>query len=71
MLLDVAPAPVTIGILVAVILLVIGFVVLLCVGLVFFLWYRKRSKRGEEMILPKDLSAAGAEPIQPNNPNQP
>ena len=71
MLLDVAPAPVTIGILVAVILLVIGFVVLLCVGLVFFLWYRKRSKRGEEMIFPDKLAAAGAEAIQPNNPNQP
>ena len=71
MLLDVAPAPVTIGIFVAVILLVIGFVVLLCGGLVFFLWYRKRSKRGEEMIFPKDLSVAGAEPIQPNNSNQP
>ncbi len=71
MLLDVAPAPVTIGIFVAVILLVIGFVVLLCGGLVFFLWYRKRSKRGEEMIFPDELAAAGAQPIQPNNPNQP
>jgi len=71
MLLDVAPAPVTIGIFVAVILLVIGFVGLLCGGLVVFLWYRKRSKRGEEMIFPEDLSVARAEPIQPNNPNQP
>ena len=70
-MLDVAPAPVTIGIFVAVILLVIGFIVLLSGGLVVFLWYRKRNKRSEEMIFPKDLSMAGAEPIQPNNPNQP
>lgn len=71
MLLDAAPESVTIGILVAVILFVIGFVGLVLGGLVFFLWYRKRSQRGEEMIFPEDLPAAGAESIQPSNPNQP
>jgi hypothetical protein len=66
--LDVAPDPVGMGALLAVILLVIGFIVLLAVGLVLFLWYRKRGMRGLEMIRPDTLAA---EPTQPNNPNQP
>ena len=64
MLLDVAPDPVGMGALLAVILLVIGFIILLAAGLVLFLWYRKRSMRGLEMIRPD------AQPAQPNNPNQ-
>ena len=68
MILDVAPDPVGMGALLAVILLVIGFIVLLAVGLVLFLWYRKRSLRGVEMIRPDTLTAA---PPQPSNPNQP
>jgi len=58
MLLDAAPETVTIGIALAVILFVIAFVVLLAVGLVIFLWYRKRSMRGIEMISPQNLSPA-------------
>ena len=68
MILDVAPDPVGMGALLAVILLVIGFIVMLAAGLVLFLWYRKRSLRGVEMIRPDTLSA---EHIQPSNPNQP
>jgi hypothetical protein len=67
-LLDVAPNPVGTGVLFAVILLVIGFIALLAVGLVAFLWYRKRSMRGVEMIRP-DLPPT--EHAQPSNPNQP
>ena len=68
MILDVAPDPVGAGALLAVILLVVGFIVLLAVGLFVFLWYRKRSMRGFEMIRPDRLSAGHT---QPSNPNQP
>ena len=68
--LDVAPDPVGVGPLLAVILLVIGFIVLLAAGLVLFLWYRKRSMRGVEMIR-SDALSAGSAPAQPSNPNQP
>ena len=61
-LLDLAPDPVSTGIVVAVILFVIALVLLLAGALVFFLWYRKRSRRNSEMIRPN---------TQPNNPNQP
>jgi hypothetical protein len=70
-LLDVAPDPVGIGALLAVVLLVIGFIVLLAVGLVLFLWYRKRSMRSLEMIRPDALSTGRAQHPQPSNPNQP
>jgi hypothetical protein len=70
-LLDAAPDPVGIGALLAVVLLVIGLIVLLAVGLVLFLWYRKRSMRGVEMIRPDTLSAGHTQPGQPSNPNQP
>lgn len=70
-LLDAAPDPVGIGALLAVVLLVMGFIVLLAVGLVLILWYRKRSLRGVEMIRPDAASACSARPAQPNNPNQP
>ena len=70
MILDVAPDPVGMGALLAIILLVIGFIVLLAVGLVLFLWYRKRSMRGVEMIR-SDAVSAGSAPAQPSNPNQP
>ena len=66
--LDVAPDPAGTGALLAVTLLVIGFIVLLAAGLVLFLWYRKRSLRGLEMIRPDTLSV---EHTQPSNPNQP
>jgi hypothetical protein len=69
--LDAAPNPVGIGALLAVILLVIGLIVLLAVGLVLFLWYRKRSLRGVEMIRPDVLSAGSVQHAQPSNPNQP
>jgi uncharacterized membrane protein YkvI len=65
-LLDVAPDPVGFGALLAVILLVLGFIVLLAIGLVLFLWYRKRSMRGLEMIRPDILPT---EPAQSSKPN--
>ena len=50
--LDVAPDPAGNGALLAVTLLVIGFIALLAVGLFLFLWYRKRNMRHAEMICP-------------------
>lgn len=70
-LLDVAPDPVGMGALLAVVLLVVGFIVLLAVGVVLFLWYRKRSMRGLEVIRPDALSADSAQHAHPSNPNQP
>lgn len=70
-LLDVAPDRVGTGVLLAVVLLVIGFVLLLAAGLVVFLWYRKRSMRGVVMTPPGTLPSAGADRVQPINPNQP
>ena len=70
-LLDVAPDPVGTGALLAVILLVIGLVLLLSMGLVVFLWYRKRSLRHVEMIRTDVQSAASAPPAHLSNPNQP
>lgn len=69
-LLDVAPDPASTGVLLAAVLLVIGFIVLLAVGLVLFLWYRKRSLRGVAMVRPDALPVGGAD-RQPSNPNQP
>lgn len=65
LILDVAPDPVGVGATVAVVLLIIGFLLLLGFGLVAFLWYRKRSLRGVEMIRPD------TELAQPSKPNQP
>lgn len=70
-LFDIPPDPAGIGALMAVVLLVIGFIALLAVGLVLFLWYRKRSLRGVVMIHLEPLPVAGAEHIQPSQPNQP
>ncbi len=66
MLFDLAPDPTPggIGAVLAVLLLVIGFIALLAAALVVFLWYRKRSLRGTEMFRP-ELEA------QPSHPNQP
>jgi len=49
-LIDVTPLPGGIAVVIAVVLLVIGFVILLLGALVVFLWYRKRSMRNQEMI---------------------
>ena len=71
--LDVRPdpvGPVGIGIVAVVLLMVIGFVILAAAGLVFFLWYRKRSLRTVEMIRPDTAAVMAAAPAQPNNPNQ-
>lgn len=67
-LLDVAPDPVSMGIVLAAVLFVIALVVLLIGALVFFLWYRKRSRRNSEMIRPEGSSTAA--PHQVNSPNQ-
>ena len=48
-LIDVAPDPVGLGVVAAVILFVVGFIVLLAAALVVFLWYRKRSVRHLEI----------------------
>jgi flagellar basal body-associated protein FliL len=70
-LLDVAPNPVATGALLVVILLVVGLVLLLAIGLVGFLWYRKRGQRGVEMTRPDVQSTRSAQPAQPSKPNQP
>ena len=68
---DVAPDPVRSGAALGVALVVIAFVILVvgAAALVFFLWYRKRSQRTEEMIRPEYSSTTG--PVQVNSPNQP
>ena len=65
--LDVAPDPAGTGVLLAVILLVIGFIVLIAFGLVLFLWYRKRRMSHVEMIRPDILPT---EPAQTRELNQ-
>jgi hypothetical protein len=64
-LFDVAPDPTGIGLLVAMVILVVGIIALLAAGLVVYLWHRKRSLRGVEMIRPDTVTTA-----QPSNPNQ-
>ena len=59
--LDVAPDPAGLGELLAVILLVIGFIVLFAFGLVLFLWYRKRNLRHVEMVRPDILPTEPAQ----------
>ena len=54
LLIDVAPDPVGIGVVLAVVIFVISAVVVLAGGLVLFLWYRKRTRRHQEMIRPAD-----------------
>ena len=84
-LLDIPPEPAGIGTFLAVVFLVIGFILLLTAGLVIYLWFRKRSLRGIEMVRHDTLPASGwpqatsptvreglsAPPAQPNIPNQP
>lgn len=67
MLLDLAPDPVGLGLAAVVIILVLGFIALLVVALVVFLWYRKRRMRGSKW----PEQQPGAESVQPSNPNQP
>ena len=54
---DVAPDPVSIGVVLAVVILVIAAVLVLASVLVLVLWYRKRSRRHQEMIRPEDFSS--------------
>jgi len=69
-LIDVAPDPVTTGVAVAVVvMLVVAAVLAIAAGLVFFLWYRKRRLRHREMI-PADGSPS-FDSVQVNQPNQP
>jgi hypothetical protein len=51
-IIDIAPDPAGVGVVAAVILFVVGFVVLLAAALVVFLWYRKRSMRHREIGRP-------------------
>jgi hypothetical protein len=83
-ILDIPPEPAGIGAFLAIVFLVIGVILLLVAGLVVYLWFRKRSLRGIEMIRPDILPASGwpsgtsptlregvsASPAQPNSPNQ-
>ena len=68
LLFDIAPGPEGTSVLLAVVLLGMGFVVLFAGGLVVFLWYRKRSLRGVEMIRPNTLPTGRH--AHPSNPNQ-
>ena len=71
LLLDARPpvGPVGVGIITVVLLLVIGFMILAALGLVYFLWSRKRKLRTVEMIRPEAAPMVAAQ-AQPNNPNQ-
>ncbi len=71
--LDVRPdpvGPVGVGILAVVLLMVIGLVILAALGLVLFLWYRKRKLRMVDMIR-ADAAPVMAAVAHPNSPNQP
>ena len=68
-LLDVAPDPVSIGVVLAVLFYILGLIGLLAVALVVFLWYRKRDMRTVEMSRPASLPSNAD--VQPSNPNQP
>ena len=59
--LDIAPDPVGMGAVLAVILFVCAVVIGLAGALVLFLWYRKRSLRHTEVIRP-DNPASGEQP---------
>jgi hypothetical protein len=71
MLIDVAPDPVTtgVGVAVAVVMLVVAAIFAMAAGLVFFLWYRKRRLRQQEMIRPD--GSPSFDSVQVNHPNQP
>jgi hypothetical protein len=66
-LIDIPPDPAGMGRLPAVVLLVLGFILLLAAVLVVFLWYRKRSLRGVEIIR---HDALPTQPAQRSRPNQ-
>ncbi len=51
--LDVAPDPVSLGVIALVIIFVIAAVVVMAGALVFFLWYRKRSLQHSENDSPR------------------
>ena len=59
-ILDVAPDPVNVGVVVAVVMFISVAVIELAGALVFFLWYRKRSMRAREMIRPEANSPVGS-----------
>ncbi len=67
-LFDIPPDPGGLGLVPAVLVLVLGFILLLAAGLVVFLWYRKRSLRGVEMIRPDALPTNTDQPSKPNQP---
>jgi hypothetical protein len=67
-LIDIPPDPAGMGLLPAVVLLVLGLILLLAAALVVFLWYRKRSLRGVEIIRHDALPTAPAQPSRPNQP---
>ena len=68
-ILDAAANPVSIGIVIAVVVFIIIAVIVMAGALVLFLWYRKRSRRAQNIIRPDDSATVNS--IQLNNPNQP
>lgn len=52
-LIDVAPDPVSVGAVLVVVIFVVAAIGVLAGTLVLFLWYRKRSRRHQELIRPK------------------
>ena len=65
LLIDAAPDPVSVGVMLAVVLFIIAAVILIAGALVFFLWYRKRRMRHVEMI--RSAGALSTEAAQSNN----
>ena len=68
MLIDIPPDPAGMGLLPAVLLLILGFILLLAAALVVFLWYRKRSLRHVPMIRADAAPTGSAQPSRPNQP---
>jgi len=67
-LIDIPPDPAGMGLLPAVLLLILGFILLLAAALVIFLWYRKRGLRHIPMIRTDAPQPAPAHPSRPNQP---
>ena len=65
-LIDIPPDPAGMGLVPAVLLLIMGFILLLAAALVVFLWYRKRGLRHVPMMRTDATPTGSAQPSKPN-----